>query len=503
MMPAATQAQAPQLLPAERRMEQAKFLFEQFGIGFDSLSTLLSVQKINAGTPMEIDLGSRWFNPADVSREGLIVSSLIQQFGAERVRGGIESFCNSEDDFYALVGAVFAAHSASTFGSISDSTNQWLFGLKVERDEDGKIKLNDDGTPKIEWDIPGSRLASTLLRDMRGKEDWLTKNYGQFSSAAIFYVWAMQNGFDADFVNKAGEAAFKELWIPAATVGQFLEYDNTQGSWVLHGRDRAKGWDRDTVGLAMDALRRLGPMSMAPTTFAEEAQPERERTQLDEFRSKYDRTLSISDTLDRVLREGRGWAGDYSRLLSNYDLTQVEEGAVFYAWARKNGMSDQEINDLGSPQYKDNWALAALLGKHLSPSRANASEYVLKTDEATAFRADLDTFRVSQSPVVRVAEGETAETATGLAQFAAQVGVSEEFMAQAVDLIRRYGTARFSFDFSDVAAGTIKEGMLNGKHTLSYRPEVADGEAFQFTNDELVAAVRSAAESQGIRFRQA
>lgn len=481
-MPTATQAQAPQLLPAERRMEQAKFLLEQFGFNFDYLNTLLSVQKINAGTPMEIDLGGRGLLFSDLSREALIVSALINDFGRDRVKEGMESFCRSDEDFYAFVGTVFAAHSSSTFGSVSDGTNRWLFGLK----------LDDAGKAYIEQD--DSRLASTILRDMRGGEGWLEQNYEKFSSAAIFYIWAMQNGFDANFVNKAGEAAFKELWIPAATVGQFLEFYD--GYWVLHERDRAKGWDRDTVGLALDALKQLGPMSLAPTSFAEEQDAQAELTPLQEFRRSYQRgTLSISDTMDRVLNDGLGWGRNYSRLFSNYDMDKVEEGAVFYAWAKKKGMSEDEINGFGSAQYGDDWGMATLLGRHLSPSRANSSEYVLKTDEVSAFREDLDGFRISQS-VVRVA-GETTAQASQLAQFAAQVGVSEEFMAQAVELIRRYGTASFSFDYSDVPTGTIKEGMLDGKHTLSYRPE----EGATFTREQLVAAVTSAAESQGIRMR--
>ncbi|MDD2655497.1 MAG: hypothetical protein PHQ80_02410 [Candidatus ainarchaeum sp.] len=496
----ATQAQAPQLLPAERRLEQTRFLFEQFGINFNDMNRFLEVQRMNPGTPMEIDLRGRNVSPADVPREALIANSLIQNFGSERARGGIESFCRSEDDFYALVGAVFSSHAASTFGSISDGTNRWLFGLKTGDNGEQYVTVGD------------SRIASTLLQDMRGKQDWLMNNHEQFSSAAIFYIWATQNGFDADFVNRVGAAAFKELWIPAATVGQFLEYDNAQGSWILHGRERGRGWDRDTVGLAMDALRQLGPMSMAPSTFAEEQERAQERATFDaDFRSRYQRgSLSISNTMHRVLTDGLGWGRTYSRVFRNYDMPNVEEGAVFYAWANRNPDLTEEqkaqIDSIGRERYGDNnWGLAVLLGRHLSPARGNASEYVLKTDDVSTFRADLDGFRMSQ-PVVRVAAGEapaeaaTVENATGLAQFAAQVGVSEEFMARAVELIRQHGTVNISFNRSDTAEAGMDEGTSRGVPWLRYHPP--NGQT-SFTNEQLLAAVGSAAESQGIRMRRA
>jgi hypothetical protein len=502
-----TQAQAPQLQPAERRMEQAKFLFELFGIDVDSLNHFLSVQIMNPGTPMQSDLFGiipDIQTDTHVQKEAQIAYALIHDpdFGRERVKGGVESFCNSDEDFYALVGTVLAAHSTATFGTVSDSTAQWLFGLKVERDENGEIaRREEDGALDISWDVAGSRVASTLLQDIRGKKDWLMNNYEQFSSAAIFYVWAMQNGFDADFVNKAGTAAFGELWLPAATVGQFLEsvpseYDPTKSTWILHGRDRAKGWDRDTVGLAMDALRQLGPLSTAPTTFAEEAQPEQERTQLDEFRSRFQRgTLSISDTLDRVLTESRGWAANYSQLFSNYNMQQVEEGAVFYAWAKKNGMGEDEINALGSAHYKDDWAFASLLGKHLSPRRPGSNEYVLPTDEAKTFQADLDSFRLSQS-VVRVAEtGETAE-ATGLAAIAQSVGVTEDYLRDAVQLMVVRGAERvkIAYDRSDVGEEGTKPVTRdpNGYYVLLFhRPE---GSETAYTDSQLTDAVNKAAD---------
>ncbi|NYZ60397.1 hypothetical protein H0O01_01715 [Candidatus Micrarchaeota archaeon] len=341
---------------AESRERFFNFLgnLEQLGVTPSSLldlDTYLIKQAVNVGTPLEESLGEYM---RDQGWQIATALDMFDIFTKQRCRGGIAEFAKSEEGMMALFGTTLSAYLRAQGGeqTISEGTRAWL----------SKVTRNPNET---------GALSATVLGDMSlsQQREWTSQNFDDLVAASVFYARAKQMGFDNDFIDQAGRAAYVGVWDYARAIGENLEFRD--GHWLLHGGEDS------TTERTLQNLRGLAPIT-SPSKLAaivpsvvsgrEEAAPA-EVSAEDQFSAYYARIARKPEELfSRGVRTiFNDWVKEYNREYgSNLNAATLSEATAFYLWATKIGRLDEATMEGIAERYGGTWAFARVLGENLA-----------------------------------------------------------------------------------------------------------------------------------------
>lgn len=455
---------APVVSPEEQRRARLNGILSQFGIDVEKLDKYLRNPLMNVGTPME--QARVFFVPRSPQDRGEVAEALAgaaiggsDAIARKCMDAGLAAFCGSDEEAMRFLGTVLQAYSRlEGEQAISKDTISWL--TRVERDPDSS-----------------GALSRTILSGMslQGQRKWLEDNFDAFSRAAVFQAWAKERGIEQPTIDEAGRALFGEIWDYASAVGLYLKFEN--GAWKLHG---SRGGEEATTSLALDALRRLAPVS-APSRLAAipvrmaEA-PQEKATPLQEFGDFYARTgerMFSGGVLTVLSYETRdGWLRNYIR---NYESglsheqrlamqRELREATAFYVWAKNiRGLEEGEIERAGAERYGRLWALARTVGENLKESAERAGVYILPRENVSNVRLAFGMVEGRESERVALAPVPAEVPAVAAAAPAA----AERVALADTEVVRRIA------DTYGVSAGYVVEaaGMLLSGRRISLRFE--------------------------------
>jgi hypothetical protein len=340
-----------------------------------------------------------------------------------------------------------------------------------------------------------------------------SEKYGleKLKEAALFQLWASQQGASQETIDAVGAQLFGAEW----------EYGRIAGSRFSQQRDGTYYFKTDD---AIDIRQTFVSMAAVPAeetvsgitpVRTGEAPHEIPEDQFERFYSMQGTRLFSNNVNSFFSDDSRSYQREHRRDGTSLTEEDLRKATLFYIWATgmdlgsgQPRLSAEDMETMGSTNFGGVWEFGKLTAENLmlATSGRNKGKFIFETaDNVVAARdgfASLPVPEVQEVPAtVAAAQGApVAAESSELALIAARVGVSEEFLNRAIELIRQYGTINVSFNRSDTVEEGMDDGMRGNVPWLRYHPP--NGQT-SFTNEQLLAAVRDAATSEGIRMRSA
>jgi len=326
-------------------------------------------------------------------------------------------------------------------------------------------------------------------------------NFENLRNATIFQLWASQQGASQETIDAVGAQLFGAEW----------EYGRIAGS-RFSPPDRAHpGQYYFKTDAAIDIIDTFASMVAAPVettvsgiTPVRTGAPMQELTPEPEF-ARFFSMNQGSMFSDNVQYFFRDTAKDYRRAhrRDGTSLTgeMLEEATAFYLWASgmdsdsgERRLSPEEMESMGAQKYGSVWEFGRLTAENLMlASRGkNEGKFIFETTDNVAVVRDgfasLPVPTVQEAPATVASAGPaTAESASQLAELAASVGVSEDYLIRAATLMKQGSSIVAAFD-SSTTDGEMREiRMAGGKIGIYY-----GGGPGEHDNNALLRAVREA-----------
>lgn len=326
-------------------------------------------------------------------------------------------------------------------------------------------------------------------------------NLDNLRNAVLFQLWAGQQGAPQEATDAVGAQLFGAEWEYGRIAGsRFSPPDRAHPGTYYFKTDDAIEIRQAYVSMA-EAPAETTVSGITPVRtggVAVELTPEPEFAR---FFSMNQGSM-FSDNVQYFFRDT---AKDYRRAhrRDGTSLTgeMLEEATAFYLWASgmdsdsgERRLSPEEMESMGAQKYGSVWEFGRLTAENLMlASRGkNEGKFIFETTDNVAVVRDgfasLPVPTVQEAPATVASAGPaTAESSSQLADLAASVGVSEDYLIRAAILMKQGSSIVAAFD-SSTADGEMREiRMAGGKIGIYY-----GGGPGEHDNNALLRAVREA-----------
>ena len=342
----------------------------------------------------------------------------------------------------------------------------------------GTLKINDKA--EAFFQVESEKYGLTTLKE-----------------AALFQLWAGQQGASQDAIDSIGAQLFGAEW----------EYGRIAGSRFSQQRDGTyylKTDDAIEIRQTYVSIPQSAPVETEATTFGgvtpvrsvtQELTPEE---QFARFYSMDGARLFSNNVNSFFGDDARKYKREHRRDGTSLTAENLQEATAFYVWATQPGedgnprISADDMESLGRSRYGGVWDFGMLVGSNLSYNERTGKWVFASSDNVVAVRDGFGTLAVPRAEEAATAVASAApvagETATGLAQLAASVGVSEEYLRRAATLMKQGTNISVAYDAA-TGAGEIREASRGRTTMVFFGVRGTEGE---YDNNALLQAVKDA-----------
>ncbi|MCX6768239.1 MAG: hypothetical protein NTY83_00105 [Candidatus Micrarchaeota archaeon] len=324
-------------------------------------------------------------------------------------------------------------------------------------------------------------------------------NLDNLRNASLFQLWASQQGGLQETIDMVGAQLFGAEWEYGRIAGsRFSPPDRDHTGTYYFKTDNAIEIRQAYVSIAASPAE----ATVSGITPVRTGEAQLELTPEQEFSRFFsmNRDSMFSDNVQYFFRDT---AKDYRRAhrRDGTSLTTelLEEATAFYVWASgmdsgEPRLSSEEMESMGSQKYGGVWEFGRLTAENLMlASRGrNEGKFIFETTDNVAVVRDgfasLTVPTAQEAPATVASAGPaTAESSSRLAELAASVGVSEDYLVRAATLMKQGSSIVAAFD-SSTAEGEMRETrMAGGKIGIYY-----GGGPGEHDNTALLRAVQRA-----------